>query len=196
MRRGRSAGAAPPEVLTVHATCYMLNAMFERALAVYERALKVVVATLVAAIVTAMAGQILGRAIGHPPLWTSELLTILLVWLTFLGAALATRLAGHIRVDSFVAKLSPRNERIVRIAGLILVLAFLFIVFVAGISHIGSALGIRTPILGAPTALTAAGPAMGAIAIVPFVIDDLVKRLTGRATSGATAIDAASAAEL
>ena len=174
----------------------MLSAMIERALVVYERALKIAVATLVAAIVVAMAWQILGRAIGHPPLWTSELLTILLVWLTFLGAALATRLAGHIRVDSFVKKLTPRDERVARIAGLVLVLAFLVIVFVAGISHIESALGIRTPILGAPTALTAAGPAVGAIAIIPFVIDDLVKRLTGRVTSDASTIDAAPAAEL
>lgn len=154
--------------------------MFERALTMYERVLRCLVAALVAGIVAATTWQILGRALNRSPLWTSEVVTILLVWLTFLGAALATRLGGHIHVDTFVNKLPSKVQFWVRTTGLGLVIVFLVIVFLAGVPHAISSSSISTPILGISNSVMAAGPAVGALAILPFAIDDVFKLFSER----------------
>lgn len=51
----------------------------------------------------------------NPSTWTEELATMLLVWVSLLGAAAAFGRKGHLGVDYFVGKLGAANRRRVEI---------------------------------------------------------------------------------
>jgi len=51
-------------------------------------------------------------AIGHQTRWTEEVATILLMWVSLLGASLAYAEKGHLGVDYFVGKLDPGAQRL------------------------------------------------------------------------------------
>lgn len=50
--------------------------------------------------------------IGHQSQWTEEVATILLMWVSLLGAGLAYAEKGHLGVDYFVGKLDVSAQRI------------------------------------------------------------------------------------
>jgi TRAP-type C4-dicarboxylate transport system permease small subunit len=50
--------------------------------------------------------------IGHQTQWTEEVATILLMWLSLLGASLTYAEKGHLGVDYFVGKLDPSAQRV------------------------------------------------------------------------------------
>lgn len=49
-------------------------------------------------------------AMGHQSSWTEEVATILLMWISLLGASLAYAEKGHLGVDYFVGKLEPSAQ--------------------------------------------------------------------------------------
>lgn len=76
---------------------------------------------------------------GQSP-WTEESARFLLVWVGFLGAALAFGRGGHLGVDYFMGKLAPEARGLARAVAWACSLAFALWVLLAG----GSALVSRT----------------------------------------------------
>jgi TRAP-type C4-dicarboxylate transport system permease small subunit len=64
--------------------------------------------------------------------WTEELATTLLVWISFLGAALVYGEKGHLGLDYFVGKLDPAARRLTECIAYLLVLIFSGVVLVYG----------------------------------------------------------------
>ena len=64
--------------------------------------------------------------------WTEELATVLLVWVSFLGAALVYGERGHLGLDYFVGKLDPAAQRLTDCLAYLLVLIFAVAVMVCG----------------------------------------------------------------
>ncbi|WP_461209148.1 TRAP transporter small permease [Desulfocurvus sp. DL9XJH121] len=64
--------------------------------------------------------------------WSEELGRLLLVWLTFCGAAVAYRRGAHIGVDALVARLSAKAARSARILAQAVCLAFFAAMAVGG----------------------------------------------------------------
>ncbi|HEY3394491.1 MAG TPA: TRAP transporter small permease [Lacipirellulaceae bacterium] len=64
--------------------------------------------------------------------WTEELATVLLVWVSFLGAALVYGERGHLGLDYFVGKLDPAAQRLTDCIAYSLVLIFAVAVMVCG----------------------------------------------------------------
>lgn len=68
--------------------------------------IKYVLILILATIVVSVFCQVVFRFLINQPLaWTEELARYSLVWLTFLGAAYAASLKGHVSIDFFVKKL-------------------------------------------------------------------------------------------
>jgi TRAP-type C4-dicarboxylate transport system permease small subunit len=61
---------------------------------------------------------------------TEELSRYAFVWLTFLGAVVVLRESGHLGVDSFLNKLTPRGRRICRFASDVIVIACCVLMFI------------------------------------------------------------------
>ena len=92
--------------------------------AVYGRVLEWVVIALMAALAVEVTLGIGFRALGRALSWYDEIASVMLAWLTFYGAALASVKRAHIGCPELVAQLSWRARRLANIVAEILVIAF------------------------------------------------------------------------
>ena len=101
--------------------------IFQLIKSILVRSLEFLVIILVAVLTLDVVWQVFTRFIlRNPSTWTDELATMLLIWVSLLGASVGFQRKSHLGVDFFVSKLSPRYRNIVEI------LAYLLISFFAG----------------------------------------------------------------
>jgi TRAP-type C4-dicarboxylate transport system permease small subunit len=73
---------------------------------------------LIATIVLTITIQVVTRYVFNWPLvWVEELATYCFIWGAFIGAALGHKHQRHIRIDTFVPRLSARGQTLFRIFG-------------------------------------------------------------------------------
>ena len=73
---------------------------------------------LLALVVVAISIQVGTRYLfGRPLVWVEELATYAFIWSVFIGAGLGMKELRHIRIDTFVGRLAPRPQALMR-AGL------------------------------------------------------------------------------
>lgn len=89
----------------------MTPPVLERCERALRAGLSVAVAALLAALATICFIEVVRRPFGGSFVWYDEFVGYLLVWLTFLGAALARSHAQHIGVDNVLDAVSPRARR-------------------------------------------------------------------------------------
>ena len=126
-----------------------MNSLERISLAV-NRYTEVIVFVLGLSMALVVAAQVFSRyALNHSLFWSEELARYLLVWLTFLGAAVAYRRGVHPGIDIVYAKLPPAAKRLTTaVVGLLsLTLFAVMIVFGVQFAHfvrlqISPALGI------------------------------------------------------
>ncbi|WP_346799393.1 TRAP transporter small permease [Halomonas sp. Bachu 37] len=85
-------------------------------------------AALIGVITLQIVSRVLFTAVG----WTEEVARFLLVWITFLGAALAFQRGRHIAVTFAVDALPGRPRQLARIAATLVVVAFMVALMVVG----------------------------------------------------------------
>jgi TRAP-type C4-dicarboxylate transport system permease small subunit len=85
-------------------------------------------ALFVAMLSTVMWGVLTRYLFGDQARWTEELARFLLVWVSFLGAALAYARHQHLGIDLLVAKFDPWTRRLAECIGHALVALFAFVV--------------------------------------------------------------------
>ena len=67
------------------------------------------IVVMAAQIVVVLAGVVSRYVVNHPIAGSDEIATLVLVWLTFLGGAVAQRRRAHLSVSLFVERLDPRT---------------------------------------------------------------------------------------
>jgi TRAP-type transport system small permease protein len=88
-------------------TCMQLLSLLGRGL---EKILRVLVMLLAAGLIVVIAYQVFGRyVLLRAPRWSEELARILMIWMSFLGAALLIRYKRSIQVEFLVSKFA-RSE--------------------------------------------------------------------------------------
>ncbi|MEM6979857.1 MAG: TRAP transporter small permease [Planctomycetota bacterium] len=118
------------------------------------RCLEVVVMLSVAVMVLDVLWGVLSRfVLRDPSRWTEEVATMLLIWVTLLGAALALAREEHLGVDYLVKKLDPAAQRCMRLFVDVIVMAFAIVVMILGgwtltretflVNQVSPALGIK-----------------------------------------------------
>ena len=106
---------------------------------------------LVIAILVAVLAQVVMRYVFESPNpWTEELSRFAFIWLSFIGASLATRNRAHFALDSAVAYLSPRMRLVVARAVELVLAALLIGVLVFGAALANDARVERSPALDLP----------------------------------------------
>ena len=100
----------------------------------YGRLLEWIVGALMVALFVEVTLGVAFRALGRALIWYDELASILLAWLTFYGAALASVRRAHIGCPEVVDALPWRARRALSIIAQIVVIAFFVLLGIVGAS--------------------------------------------------------------
>ena len=105
--------------------------------AILIRSLEITVIVVVSALVIDVIWQVAAgfladwRIIDKPPRWTEELATILLIWVSLLGASVGFIRKTHLGVDYFVCKLKGKLKIIIEFLVYVLIIAFAGIILIS-----------------------------------------------------------------
>lgn len=115
-------------------------------------------------LVVVLASVVSRFALASPLIWSDEATRFLLVWISFLGAGLATRDAKELAARELAMLLPPATLRIVELGIAIASLAFLVVFVIAGIRMLPVAHDNVSEILEVPySVIYLAAPLGGAI---------------------------------
>lgn len=111
--------------------------------------------------------------------WVTELAELLMVWVTFLGGACATRRGAQMTITEFIDKLQGGARRVAdlavnAVAGVILALLVWY-----GISLTISSWGNELTVLQIPMSFQYLGMPVGCAAMLLFIVWDVVRLLRG-----------------
>jgi TRAP-type C4-dicarboxylate transport system permease small subunit len=102
------------------------------------RVLEGACAILMAVMVALLFLQVTARYVFRDaPAWAEEFARGALIYLTFVGAAVAVARAAHLKVDALTAKLSPTARRAFAVVGHVVAILFLAIVVYQGVVLLG-----------------------------------------------------------
>jgi TRAP-type C4-dicarboxylate transport system permease small subunit len=122
---------------------------------VFSRIANRIIETSVFAMLIAMVGivsaSVFWRYVLNDALsWSEELVRYLLVWVSFLGASIATYRGAHIGIAVVTDRLTERNQRVIGLLANLFILVFLGVILYQGIKilpvmavRIAPTLGIR-----------------------------------------------------
>ncbi|MAY62648.1 MAG: C4-dicarboxylate ABC transporter permease [Rhizobiales bacterium] len=161
----------------------MLKALewFDRAVAVILR--PVVFAGMIAltAVITL---QIVSRVFFTSVSWTEEVARFLLIWITFLGAALAFQQGRHIAVTIMRERLPDGLRRIVTGAAILVAIAFLLTLAVIGWQYTGMQSFQKSATLRISMTWIYMVMPLSALIMTALAVIDLLRLLTGREARG------------
>jgi len=158
----------------------MMNGLWKKTITFLTHLLSWMLIIAMATLVLDVIWGVVTRAVGDQVSWSEELATILLVWVSLLGGALAFQTKAHLGVDYFVGKFDPEVAKRMAIMTLGLVLFFAVAVFLVGG---GQKVYKRilfsqfTPVLGLPKSLVYSILPLSGFFMVLFTIDNLLKVL-------------------
>ena len=90
----------------------------------YGSFLEVVIMVLMIALAAEVTLGVVYRSIGRSLAWYDEIASVMLAWLTFYGAALASVKRAHISCPELVERASPATRRVLGIVAQVLVIGF------------------------------------------------------------------------
>ena len=160
----------------------------------YGRALEWLVVALVVGLAVEVTLGVVFRAVGRSLSWYDEVASVLLAWLTFYGAALASVRRAHIGCPEIVEQMPWRARRLVNIVATVLVIAFfallggvgLWILPIVGTSALVSLPWILMSVVQSVIPISAA---LIVVAEVTHLIDLLVATEPPRGEGGAALAD-------
>ncbi len=106
-----------------------LNSVRHAIVRVFESLVIVLVVLLT---LTVLLGVFTRFVLGHQAEFTDELARLLLIWVSFIGGALAFERKAHLGVDFFVGKLDPAAAKSVAVIVQVLIIALALSVLVVG----------------------------------------------------------------
>ncbi|MEO8278993.1 MAG: TRAP transporter small permease [Ideonella sp.] len=106
--------------------------------------------------------------------WTIELGELLMVWVTFLGAAAATRRGSHMVVNELIDRLGPASRRAADAAIQAVVLLTLALLTWYGVEIAQAGMMSQLTVLGWPMASQYAALPVASVITMVFVVWDLV----------------------
>jgi len=112
--------------------------------------------------------------------WSEEVARLLLVWLTFLGAATATAQRSHIRVDTIYARFTGRRRKIIEATSILLSLLTLVLLIWASRGLFGPAASTSSPGSGIQAGWTRIALPIAAVLMIAFLLIQLRDVLKGR----------------
>jgi len=126
-----------------------------------------------------------------PISWAEELTLYLMVWIVFVGGAVAVRTRGHIAIDLLPLVLAPANRRRLAIGVALAALVFFAVFFWYSGQHVLRVRSIAqtTPVMGAPMWLAYLAMPAGSFLMGLRTVQLLYRTLRERVVEGAHLMD-------
>jgi TRAP-type C4-dicarboxylate transport system permease small subunit len=118
--------------------------------------------------------------VGRDIAWTTEFSEFLMVWVTFLGGAAASRRGLHMTITEFVDKLAPGGRRLADAAIQLLCLFVLGLLAWYGTGIVNATWGNELTVLHFPMAVQYLALPVGAAVMGLFTAWDLIEIARGR----------------
>jgi TRAP-type C4-dicarboxylate transport system permease small subunit len=116
---------------------------------VLSKILEVVMVGILAVMVVLVFGNVVARyAFDAAITWAEEVSRFLFVWLTFVGATLGLQKGLHIGMDMLVTRLGARRRLLMEVLNSLIVLVFLGVWMVGGVTLIEANLDYMSPATG------------------------------------------------
>ncbi|TVP97347.1 MAG: TRAP transporter small permease [Roseinatronobacter sp.] len=146
--------------------------------------LKPTVALGMAALIAVITLQIVSRVFFTAVGWTEEVARFLIIWLTFLGAALAWHQGRHIAVTFLVDFLPKAPRRTMQIAALVVTCSFAVALTWLGVTYMEMSSFQRSPALRIQMTYIYAVIPLSAVLIAWFSLSDLLRLMFGQKLDG------------
>lgn len=140
---------------------------------ILTRTTEILVAGLLAAMAAALlleVGLRYGLGISLP--WTSEFARYAMIWVTFLGAALAIREREHIRVTFFIRLLPPSTWKYSLIFINVVLMIFVAALIRYSVPIVSAEMNMRTAALDIPFGLVVAALPLSGILMLIYLLAD------------------------
>lgn len=115
-------------------------------------------------------GVVARYAFHRPLIWADELASTLFVWLSALGAVMATRRNAHMRLTTFVGMTGPTLRRQIEAVILLVIAAFVVIILLPAIEYSIHEAIVRTPGMDISNSWRASAVAVGAALIAALTV--------------------------
>lgn len=136
---------------------------------------------LVVAEVFLLLGNVFFRYAMHAPLvWGDELASFLFIWLAMIGAVIALQRGEHMRLTTFVARMSPDRQALCNTLSDVIVVAFVLALIGPAWEYAQEEWAITTPALGIPNTFRAMSIVVGAALMLALAIFRLMERAAPR----------------
>ncbi len=148
-----------------------------------------VVIVMMAAMCALTFGQALGRyALDFSITWSEELSRFLMVWISMLGGAVAARRHLHVGFEGLTNALPPRLQAAVRLVGVVLSLGIFATMAWYGFTLAAFNMRQLSAALQWPMGIPYAAVPVGALLLVLFLLEELLRLLVPhRETAGGSA---------
>lgn len=138
-----------------------------------------------AALTAVITLQIVSRVLFTSVAWTEEVARFLLIWITFLGAALAWQEGRHLAVALLRGSLPDGPRRIVTGAAILVSIAFMVALAVIGVRYMNVQSFQKSPSLRVPMSYVYAVMPIAAALMAALSVIDLARLLAGQPPRGA-----------
>jgi TRAP-type C4-dicarboxylate transport system permease small subunit len=119
-------------------------------------------------------GVILRYVFGTSIIWAYEVSMMLLVWVSFLGAAIAVQTKSHVNFDLFVSKIPERTRKWIILLKDLIILAFLVIGIYYGYRVFGQTMRQSMQTINLPVGLLYLALPVAFIPMILFYIEELL----------------------
>ena len=147
----------------------------------YCRALEWLLVILLALMVLLVFGNVVMRYAFNSGITVSEEVSRwLFVWLTFLGAVVAVHERGHLGSDMLVSRLGPTGKKVCLGLGHLLMIYGTWLLLSGSWTQARINLDVEAPVTGAPVAIFYAAGVVFALSVLPMLLLDLWRVLSGQ----------------
>ena len=143
-----------------------------------EHVLGFICIILLSAMTLLMCYQVFMRyVLSNAPSWCEELIRYMFIYLTMLGAAVATRRGKHLIVDMFISSIPQKASIVINIVFDIMIFVFLIILAIYGHKLVLNTLDTVSPALKIPMGYFYAAIPIGSILLILATVEQFLNHV-------------------
>lgn len=125
---------------------------------------------------------------GHPLIWTDELASLLFLWLAMFGSVIALRRGAHMRLTTFVQKMSTQTRAWIEVFGMVLASTFLLFVMHPAFEYLEESLIVVTPTMEINEGWRVGAVLVGVVLMFVTAVEKLFEHATWKQLAGTVGI--------